>query len=126
MRVTRGNQSTKYCTTGDNGDGFETGGGLVTVIALEAGGGLEEVDGFCAYAIVESATQRTRAVAATATRTGACRGIVNNIFIAQPLCHDAGVVTSTMAERSAEAAVRRARLARGLTQDDLARRAGLS
>jgi molybdopterin molybdotransferase/putative molybdopterin biosynthesis protein len=43
----------------------------------------------------------------------------------QSLCHGTGIMTSTMASHG-EAPLRRARLARGLTQDELARRAGLS
>src|ERR1700757_3308105 len=47
------------------------------------------------------------------------------MFIVLSLCHDTGVMTSTMAVCGG-AAVRRARLARALPQDELGPRAGLS
>src|SRR5712691_8522578 len=108
MRVTRGNQSAKYSTTGERSDG------------LDAGGELWARPG------VGNMTRVARAATAIAVRTRDSR-IINPIFIAQFLCHDTSSMTSTMAtstvaERGGET-VRRARHARGLTQDELARRA---
>src|SRR5262245_9007083 len=125
MRVTRGNQSAKYCTTGDNGDGFETGGGLATVIALEMGAIPEDGVALCARACAGSITERASTAAAPiAARTKEVSAVFR-IFMAQPLCHGTSIMTSIIASRI-ETTLRRARAARGLTQDELARRAGLS
>jgi len=68
MRVTRGNQSAKYCTTGDIKDGSATGGGLAIVIAFDDAAGL------CARAGAEGTIERARAAAsAIAVRRGAIR-----------------------------------------------------